>query len=708
LEEDATKITFNEADNSFTIWTPNGYKATFNIKGYTTNVSGVSSSGNRWDATTSGSIDFIYSVLYEERFRRVTSWYLSQIESPNGRLVTFNYDLQNGTSKYISISAPVFGQMNNQILISAYPRDESTSASMIISENVYLTSIDYDEVNIDFSYSSRDDMRKIDIDDEELYLRTIAPYESMEAAGNILNPKRVTGLTIKNGTVTVIKDIDFQQSYFDSSNASIPAERRKRLKLDGVTIDGLNYDFTYHNPNQMPDKSTMGIDYWGYYNGYDNNERLLPAGSTMPDYFTCRTDHNPYVMAFNRKADPAKSKTGVLTSVTFPTGGQTKFEYEAHDFLTSDISVIENPVQQYSAGSFENTAYTEEFYFSPLGLYCSRLGILLDIRLGVRDWWSGGCCAENVPDNEISNPAIVMINTDTGQEWDLTTWSYLKWDATNNNYFVSTSWVPPAPGNFKIRVNRIAGADGRSQFYANVTARIYRQCSLSDPAGIIWRNQQVGGLRIKAMRTFDTDGSLQLKKSYKYNSRILGREEYTSGKLMTPIRVVWKTGEDVLDCNTVVSTNNYITLADAARGYHIGYDHVEEIIESNQENNANNGSILQYFHNVPNDFNENFGMAPREYQYANGQLKEEIVYNQAGQIKRFTKYEDYDNRTGVVLGLKYVRNNGAALATKPGDPNANPPVPDVIYNGYVNYVHNTKFIKSHIAPRTKVVKDYFG
>ena len=708
LEEDATKITYSEAGNSFTIWTPNGYKATFDVKGYTTNISGVSTSSNKWDAITSGSIDFIYSVLYEERFRRVTSWYLSKIESPNGRVVNFNYDLQNGKSKYISISAPVFGQMYNQILGGIYPNNESTSASRIISENVYLTSIDYDEVNIQFSYDNRIDMRSIDIDGADLYLQTIEPYKSMEAAGNILGPKKVTGIQVKDGTVKVIKDIDFLQSYFNNNLTPTPVERWKRLKLEGVSIDGLKHEFTYHNPNQLPDKSTMGIDYWGYYNGYDNNERLLPAGSAIAEIFACRTDHNPYIMAFNRKADPAKSQIGVLSEVTFPTGGKTSFEYEAHDYLTSDIQVIDNPVQQYSAGSYENTAYTDEFYFSPAGLYCSNLGIQLDVVLGVRDWWSGGCCAEDLPASEIQNPAIVVINTDTGQEWDQTTWSYLKYDATNNNYTVSTKFIPPAPGNFKIKVNRIAGSDGRSKYYANVTAKVYRQCTLSNPAGIVWRNQQVGGLRIKAMRTFDTDGELALKKSYKYNSKVYGRQDYTSGKLMTPIRFIWENGSGVSDCYTVVSTNNYVTLADVARGYHIGYDHVEEFIESNQENTANNGSILQYFHNVPNDFTENFGMTPREYQYANGQLKEKIVYNQAGQVQQFTRYEDYDNRTGVVLGLKYIRNNGAAQATNPGDPTANPPIPPSGYLAYVNFVHNTKFIKTHLAPRTKVVRDYYG
>lgn len=708
IEEDATKISYDESGSNFTITTPNGFKATFDVKGYTTNISGVSSSSNRWDAASSQSIDFIYSILYEERFRRVTSWYLSKIESPNGREVIFDYDLNNGKSKYISISSPVFGQMNNQVLGSSYLQNESTNCSMIISEHVYLNSITSDEVNIELNYGSRDDIRKIDINDEELYLQTIEPYMSMEAAGDILTPRKVTGITVKNGTVTILKDIDFIQSYFDSGDNLIPLHRRKRLKLDRVVIDGLHYDFTYNNPNLLPDKSTLGIDYWGYYNGFDNNERLLPAGSTMPDFFTCRTDHNPYVMAFNRKADPDKSKTGVLSSVSFPTGGYSEFEYESHDYLTSDISVIENPVEQYSAGSYENTNYTDEFYFDPAGLYCGNLGVQLEILLGVRDWWSGGCCAEDVPASEQNKPAIEIINTGTGVKSDLTTWSFLKFDATNNHYSISTKFIPPVAGNYKIKVNRILGSDGRTKFYANVTARVYKQCTLSNPVGITWRNQQVGGLRIKSIKSFDLDGVLALKKSYKYNSRLLGQENFTSGKLMTPIRFVWNSGQSLLDCFTVVSTNNYVTLADAARGYHIGYDTVEEIFESNKENTANNGSVLKYFHNTPHDFSENFGMTPKEYSYINGQLKEETVYNQAGQIQRFTKLEDYDHRTGVVLGLKYIRNNGAVPSTNPGNPNANPPIPPSGYNAYVNFVHNTKFIKTHIAPRKKVVKDYFG
>ncbi len=129
---------------------------------------------------------------------------------------------------------------------------------------------------------------------------------------------------------TLIKGFDLNYEYTtstDTSNmlASLSIDPElamyfKRLFLKEVAEYGNDnstlppYEFIYDS-QILPAMMSSKQDYWGYYNGAENNgpfTRVFPYGFYVPD----------------RRVDTLKSEAGILKEIKYPTGGKARFTYE--------------------------------------------------------------------------------------------------------------------------------------------------------------------------------------------------------------------------------------------------------------------------------------------------------------------------------------------------------------------------------------------
>ncbi len=128
----------------------------------------------------------------------------------------------------------------------------------------------------------------------------------------------------------LIKRVVFVQTY----NKTIFSLRLESFAIespDGETAE--TYSFTYKG--DCPPRDTRSIDKWGYYNGKDNST-LVPTVTT-----NLSVNNYPYlgesvtvtIPGGDRSPDEEAMQTGILTSVTYPTGGRTEFSYEAHRYI---------------------------------------------------------------------------------------------------------------------------------------------------------------------------------------------------------------------------------------------------------------------------------------------------------------------------------------------------------------------------------------
>ena len=167
-------------------------------------------------------------------------------------------------------------------------------------------------------------------------------FSSMFQLQNRINRIKVYGLNSLDNSYTLIKTIQFFHSYFiNGTDAST-----KRLKLDSIQIQMANgtvaqtYKFDYNTNVALPSKDSRKKDFWGYYNNRSNtdpfgNQTLIPkmqvqfnAPPSAPTMIWIGGDN---INA--RNPDPNFMQAYILQKITFPTGGNTQFEYETNQYL---------------------------------------------------------------------------------------------------------------------------------------------------------------------------------------------------------------------------------------------------------------------------------------------------------------------------------------------------------------------------------------
>lgn len=340
ITQDACSIFFDETSQTFSVMTPNGYRGDFTVFERSTSFSASVNTNNRINCCEQNNI-IIEDVIKSERFRTTTSWYLSQIKSPRGQRITFSYDMKKAApdgntyspvypdstvySPYISNSR-AFGEAET---ITSLP-----SCLQTVQEHVYLKNIISEEIKIDFLMEDREDLRRN-------YLFA-SDSNSRKVFHKSLNLRRYKGINVYglNGS-TLNKSIVLKQGYFNqqyqdaiSNNQNENEVRWLRSRLDRIMIDDQEYKFYYSTGIKgLPNKTTTGMDHFGFYNGQDQITQLLPPNPINPN---CDLNDNStvyYSQSVDRRVDFAFGIAGLLNKVKYPTRGYTTFEYEPHTYL---------------------------------------------------------------------------------------------------------------------------------------------------------------------------------------------------------------------------------------------------------------------------------------------------------------------------------------------------------------------------------------
>ncbi|WP_425637957.1 hypothetical protein ACPUEN_00895 [Algoriphagus yeomjeoni] len=276
----------------------------------------------------SGATENSYSGLTTLAMPKVsTSWYLTRIESPNKRhnvyltyvAENYSYGTRGGHSMTYQEgnSCPLTGSFNAETL----PTINNING---IRLNKITTSSLYTEINFIASDSIRTDLSSYD------YI-----------LGDNTQAKSLETIEIKNGLFC--KNFTLSHSYFQSlTSSSYPVYGStydtRRLKLLSVQESSCSgsiifpaHQFSYIEGTSytMARRYSLGKDAWGYYNGADSNQGLLP---TMTVFVNPCGNIN-FNGGANRTSNENKMKSWTLNEITFPTGGSTLFEYEAHKFI---------------------------------------------------------------------------------------------------------------------------------------------------------------------------------------------------------------------------------------------------------------------------------------------------------------------------------------------------------------------------------------
>lgn len=542
-------------------------------------------------------VKYIFTTKETNPSQNVNAWYLSEIRDlKTNRWIKFKY---TNFGKIKPLIAPSEQITTGYIYNGPTGQNDFQLAydSNAVLETLFLTEIETDSEKVLFNLSSlRDDI-------EGVGKRKL---ESINVVNKISGKKRYFDFEYGYFQSTDIGgDYYYKDSYVGRTHTT-PDYFKKRLKLLSVSergeLNDLNpkkHTFQY-NTTPLPFKTSFAKDYWGFYNGEKNQTFIPNMLSVMAFNIGLRNMYKNSKWLFDnffietdlankavRGANAEFMRAGILSSITYPTGGKTVFDFKPHTFNNQTIlsstedSKIATKNMNYSAYFNGHSTSTPN---TPFTLSTPTLVTLNGNINNVNGKFS---C------NQLANMKIGIF----GPNGSFYT-PYLVFDCnaliTNGTYQYQSvqRQILLQPGTYVLMVSNPSTITSQAPWDPYIISANVQYSSFDLDSTIANHLESIGGgLRINQITNYDSDGKFINSKKY----------TYTSGKLMSELNMI-----RTLQYSTTPSINLYIgsrysnslrNYSTAPIGATVAYDKVT--IEEIDSNYNNNGMIEKYFKNVP-------------------------------------------------------------------------------------------------------------
>ncbi|MDB5223396.1 MAG: hypothetical protein JWN83_2063 [Chitinophagaceae bacterium] len=472
----------------------------------------------------------------------ISSWAIKEISDPTGKLIEYFYTMEYSVREFGR------GGEVKKMALNSTPGDYTLSFYKNDFDKPILNYISGDNCDIYFKRSS-------------------------SARQDVVNlGKSLDTIVIKTKNGVEVKSFLFDYGYFTSSDSislwglsEYTGIARKRIYLKSVTEKNTTaslalppYEFTYSNI-ALPNRLSSSQDYWGYYNGKNNGNFLMPripiknlmAGIPNPNL------PSGYIAGADRRIDANYTQAGMLTKIKYPTGGTTSYTYEPN---TSIVNMYFNTNVAIERPDLVDKSYTFEGLQTPdppyphyfmdtfrITLPQTKVKITPDLPSPCDPYNSSSSCLFTIKIKSLPDSATqITINTTSPFYADLPQ-SLYKIEA-----FVTGSTDDPVE-NFTVHLEWGEGPDAA--------------------------NFLVGGLRAKKIISGDSSGKT-ISKSFDYkwggDSSI-----YSSGVLMgLPMHLAnyYDTSANIIGYNYVSNSNVPLT----SDGQTVRYQFVTEYYDSSK------------------------------------------------------------------------------------------------------------------------------
>lgn len=475
----------------------------------------------------------------------ISAWFLTEITSPQNSSLSISYSANRAITNRPKMNEcyDFVDYIGDHFSYStAYNCNYSIADSNM--EQSLVTRITTEEHVIDFELTEREDM------------------ECM--GGN--SALKLSSITIKSAiTNKTIKNLRFNYSYFTSNtcggswleekgfsslaSSDYYSKRLKLLSVSDVTDENepLTHNFTYYENIGLPNKASYAVDYWGYFNGKNNTITSSAIGghTFIPTTaFTClganwQSINNVSAKRFegaNRMCSPEHAVQGCLKRITYPTKGYTVFTFEPHTFINevaypcaeSDYVnfVTYSCVDNNAAGANNTRSITFDKPFT--GILRAVFTANSNAGYSINDM-KNAQVAVLLQQTNVPSPYSCRLNLQNVAEDLVTRYSYSMEQEVNlpAGTYMLNAYLP----------NNIGTNTGIS-----VSGSLRGHSDLASGINI---TSIGGGLRIKSIANYESDGTLQTIETYDYNLE----DGNTSGKLILPVKMyqAWSENEVVND-----------------------------------------------------------------------------------------------------------------------------------------------------------------
>lgn len=516
--EEASPLKVEWIGSYFNITTPDGIQYYFGAnKEGNNSTKQVKGGENELEIYTTGK----YASSLDETDlppEYVTTWYLKEIYDPiSDESITFEYEEYD--------LGQLHRRLSSSALVEHLPYGPNITYEHTLSEQYeteyVLTEINFNNGKITFV---KDAAERQDLSGS-FALKEIEIYSN----GDLIKSFGLNHFTTQStGNYSATKDLYSFYSGLTDIKYRLFLESFREYAIDKASNTVINssykeYEFEYKNPGRLPHRFSPAQDFWGFHNGKTTNKNLLPRDLKS---FSGRIRE---LGKANRQINANYSQDGVLSKITYPTGGYVEYIYE-NNRAKKDVNL--NPVYEssrdpiyynYTTTSYNfnqvNTTFINnngqpyyEMYFTIDDFESSSLGGTQLIEFNYNNYNPGD------PDEPFWDTYIQKIG-------ESTRYANLSENVDNEisigpgQYKVVIEWYDGEAGAYNPAIN---GADNW-----NINFNVLSQTELSNENYVL-----TGGLRVKEIRTNDLEGNVNTT-TYLYEDE---NEETTGNLVSLPYR----------------------------------------------------------------------------------------------------------------------------------------------------------------------------
>lgn len=493
------------------------------------------------------------------------SWFLSKMISPVGDTIYFDYAIRPITVK-LPPSVTVF----KQGAITGAPPLNKKNVITYVDQTTFskqLTRIRFKSGSIEFkSYNARYDQ----------------PGDST-----------LDEIIIRNPQQQAIKRFRLTYKYLVNADLLPPGGTLSSYQPESIRLflcsvqetDGTGtivqppHVFDYHHTAAFPSRNALAGDYWGYHNGVFNSMEGVPQGPLN----SITMDAFKKTFAISRQANESFMRQGILTKITYPTGGSSDLEYEGHRVTTGRVPpyYVTRPV----TGSYvaDRTAIGSGAEVGRFSVKDLSGNTTVPIMFEYDAVYHNMASLSSYYFQLIDSATNTAVRTYTAGQCGMGTPSL----NANNRYECRVNETLPN-GTYKVVARNEElppGALSDFTFYIIVGPWNELQAITPPPSGMIF-----GGMRIKKIISKDANGNIIGTKRFEYELDALAGD-FGTYSFDRNITVHWDSGDGF--CwpyvgNFEIFSFNSQTPLQQAQGSYVGYGKVR-VFQETVAGNANNG-----------------------------------------------------------------------------------------------------------------------
>ena len=351
--KDNLKVEYNIESKSWEIVDGDGYIYYFNTYEMTESYQFSTTSNSKLSNTIRGWI------MHDSRGIQpdvITTWYLDSIVSPQKNKITFEYG-----EDYIYTQKQ--RQETIYHLVDAVPARFASGMIHDLENYVY-----------SFSKINQKVLKKIVTDLLTIEIITDNRLD-IESVQTTKLPQKVSEMKIKDNSGLVVKNIIFDYEYVGLVSNYCSCRLFLKRVTDKAGEERHVYEFTYDRASKLPNKDSNAIDDWGYYNGKTISDRRWGTEQQQGG-----ESNITYVPAYRLKTmSPLSGYTydlsylgrsrevvneyvtcGMLSSMKYPTGLITNFEYEPHAIQNGSNSTLQKEQVVLGVAYYQNFLWDED------------------------------------------------------------------------------------------------------------------------------------------------------------------------------------------------------------------------------------------------------------------------------------------------------------------------------------------------------------